>query len=71
MVVQMFKHVNQMEQLQNAKAELTKLKSTVGELPSGAAPEGGEEIKQPQLVDRAEQNRADIDYLAIMGGVDL
>ena len=67
----MFKHVNQMEQLQNAKAELTKLKSTVGELPPVEVVEGGEEIKQPQLVDRAEQNRADIDYIAIMTEVDL
>jgi hypothetical protein len=67
----MFKHVNQMEQLQNAKAELTKLKSTVGELPPADVSEGGEEIRQLQLTDRAEQNRADIDYLAIMGGVDL
>lgn len=67
----MFKHVSLREQLRNATSELTKLKSTVGELPPVEVIEGGEEIKQPQLVDRAEQNRADIDYLAIMGGVDL
>jgi hypothetical protein len=67
----MFKFLNQREQLQNAKFELAKLKSTVGELPPQENAESGEEIKQPQLVDRAEQNRADIDYLAIMGGVDL
>lgn len=67
----MFKQISLREQLQNAKSELTKLKSTIGELPPVEVTEGGEEIKQPQLVDRAEQNRADIDYLAIMGGVDL
>ena len=67
----MFKHVGLREQLRNATSELTKLKSTVGELPPVEVVEGGKEIKQPQLVDRAEQNRADIDYLAIMGGVDL
>lgn len=67
----MFKQVSLREQLRNATSELTKLKSTVGELPHVENVEGGEEIKQLQLVDRAEQNRADIDYMAIMGGVDL
>lgn len=67
----MFKFVDLREQLQNAKSELTKLKSTVGELPPVEVVEGGEEIKQPQLVDKAEQNRADIDYLAIMAEVEL
>lgn len=67
----MFKFLSLREQLRNATSELTKLKSTVGELPIVEVVEGGEEIKQPQLVDKAEQNRADIDYLAIMGGVDL
>ena len=67
----MFKFVDLREQLRNATSELTKLKSTVGELPPAEVSESGEEIRQPQLADRAEQNRADIDYLAIMGGVDL
>mgnify|MGYP001279520616 CR=1 FL=1 len=67
----MFKFVDLREQLQNAKSELTKLKSTVGELPPVEVVEGNEEIKQPQLVDKTEQNRADIDYLAIMTEVDL
>ena len=67
----MFKFVDLREQLRNATSELTKLKSTVGELPPVEVVDGGEEIKQPQLVDKAEQNRADIDYLAIMGEVKL
>lgn len=67
----MFKHVSLREQLQNVKSELTKLKSTVGELPPVEVSEGDEEIRQPQLVDKAEQNRADIDYIAIMTEVDL
>jgi hypothetical protein len=67
----MFKHVSLREQLQNAKAELTKLKSIVGELPPVEVSEGDEEVRQPQLVDKAEQNRADIDYIAIMTEVDL
>jgi hypothetical protein len=67
----MFKYVSLREQLQNVKSELTKLKSTVGELPPVEVSEGDEEIRQPQLVDKAEQNRADIDYIAIMTEVDL
>ena len=71
MVQTMFKFKSTREQLLDAAAEIAKLKATVGELPPTKVIEGSEEIKQPQLVDMAEQNRADIDYLAIMGGVDL
>lgn len=69
--MRMFKFIDLRKQLQNTKAELTKLKSTVGELPPVEVVEGNEEIKQLQLVDKAEQNRADIDYLAIMSEVEL
>lgn len=52
-----------MEQLQNAKAELTKLKSTVGELPpveviEGVKSEGTAE--QPKLVDRVIKTETDV-----------
>jgi len=66
----MFKHVNQMEQLQNAKAELTKLKSTVGELPPVEVIEG-EEVERKTIVGELEQTKADLDYISIMTGVDL
>ena len=66
----MFKQISLREQLRNATSELTKLKSTVGELPPVEVIEG-EEVERKTIVDRAEQNRADIDYLSIMGGVDL
>lgn len=66
----MFKQISLREQLRNATSELTKLKSTVGELPPVEVIEG-EEVERKTIVDKAEQNRADIDYLSIMGGVDL
>ena len=66
----MFKHVNQMEQLQNAKAELTKLKSTVGEMPPAEVIEG-EEVERKTIVGEVEQTKADLDYISIMTGVDL
>ena len=67
----MFKFRSTREQLLDAAAEIAKLKATVGELPPIENIEGVEPPEQLKLVDRAEQSRADIDYLAIMGGVDL
>ena len=66
----MFKFLSIREQLRNAKAELTKLKSTVGEMPPAEVVEG-EEVEQKTIVGEIEQTKADLDYISIMTGVDL
>lgn len=66
----MFKQISLREQLRNATSELTKLKSTVGELPPQEVIEG-EEVEQKTIVDKVEQTKADLDYISIMTGVDL
>ena len=66
----MFKFVDLREQLRNATSELTKLKSTVGELPPTEVVEG-EEAEQKTIVGEVEQTKADLDYISIMTGVDL
>ena len=66
----MFKFVDLREQLRNATSELTKLKSTVGELPPQEVIEG-EEVERKTIVDKVEQTKADLDYISIMTGVDL
>jgi hypothetical protein len=66
----MFKQISLREQLRNATSELTKLKSTVGELPPVEVIEG-EEVERKTIVGEVEQTRADLDYISIMTGVDL
>ena len=67
----MFKFKSIREQFLDAATEIAKLKATVGELPPIEGVEGEEIIEQPKLVDKTEQNKADIDYMSIMMGVDL
>ena len=56
----MFKQISLREQLRNATSELTKLKSTVGELPPVEVIEG-EEVERKTIVEKVEQNkRADL-----------
>ena len=66
----MFKQISLREQLRNATSELTKLKSTVGELPPQEVIEG-EEVERKTIVGEVEQTKADLDYISIMTGVDL
>ena len=66
----MFKQISLREQLRNATSELTKLKSTVGELPPVEVIEG-EEVERKTIVGEVEQTKADLDYISIMTGVDL
>ena len=66
----MFKHIKLSEQLRQAQGEVNRLKSIVGEFPKL---ESGEMIEEEQktLVKEIEQKQADIDYIAIMTGVEL
>ena len=66
----MFKQISLREQLRNATSELTKLKSTVGELPPVEVIEG-EEVERKTIVGEVERTKADLDYISIMTGVDL
>ena len=66
----MFKHIKLSEQLRQAQGEVNRLKSIVGEFPPQ---ENTEELEAEQktLVKEIEQRQADIDYIAIMTGVEL
>ena len=63
----MFKHIKLSEQLRQAQGEVNRLKSIVGEFPNQAEME----TEQKTLVKEIEQKQADIDYIAIMTGVEL
>ena len=62
----MFKYIKLSEQLRQAQGEVNRLKSIVGEFP-----EQEMEVEQKTLVKEIEQKQADIDYIAIMTGVEL
>lgn len=66
----MFKHIKLSEQLRQAQSEVNRLKSIVGEFPKQENPEEME-VEQKTLVEEIEQKQADIDYIAIMTGVEL
>ena len=66
----MFKHIKLSEQLRQAQGEVNRLKSIVGEFPEQENT-GEMETEQKTLVKEIEQKQADIDYIAIMTGVDL
>ncbi len=63
----MFKHIKLSEQLRQAQGEVNRLKSIVGEFPN----QEEMETEQKTLVKEIEQKQADIDYIAIMTGVEL
>ncbi len=63
----MFKHIKIAEQLRQAQGEVNRLKSIVGEFPN----QEEMETEQKTLVKEIEQKQADIDYIAIMTGVEL
>ncbi len=63
----MFKHIKLSEQLRQAQGEVNRLKSIVGEFPN----QEEMETEQKTLVKEIEQKQADIDYLAIMMGVEM
>lgn len=48
----MFKKITTQEQLMDARAEIARLRATVGELPPQETAEGAETVEQPKLVDR-------------------
>ncbi len=61
----MFKHIKIEEQLRKAQGEVNRLRGIVGEFPA-------EDIEEPKtIVTELEQKQADIDYIAIMTGVDM
>ncbi len=66
----MFKHIKLSEQLMQAQGEVNRLKSIVGEFPNQENQEEME-TEQKTLVKEIEQKQADIDYIAIMTGVEL
>lgn len=66
----MFKHIKLSEQLRQAQCEVNRLKSIVGEFPP-AENQDEVEVEQKTLVKEIEQKQADIDYIAIMTGVEL
>lgn len=66
----MFKYIKLSEQLRQAQGEVNRLKSIVGEFPSQENQEEME-TEQKTLIKEIEQKQADIDYIAIMTGVEL
>ena len=66
----MFRHVKIEEQLRKAQGEVNRLRGIVGEFP---IIENIEEIEEESktVVTELEQKQADIDYIAIMTGVDM
>ena len=66
----MFKYIKLSEQFRQAQGEVNRLKSIVGEFPNQENIEEME-TEQKTLVKEIEQKQADIDYIAIMTGVDL
>ena len=66
----MFKHIKLSEQLRQAQGEVNRLKSIVGEFPP-VENQDEVEVEQKTLVKEIEQKQADIDYIAIMTGVEL
>ena len=66
----MFKHIKIAEQLRQAQGEVNRLKSIVGEFPNQENTQEME-LEQKTLVKEIEKKQADIDYIAIMTGVEL
>lgn len=56
----MFKHLSTQEQLIDARAEIARLKATVGELPPTEAAEGEDVAEQLKLVDRVGAVETDV-----------
>ncbi len=66
----MFKYIKLSEQLRQAQGEVNRLKSIVGEFPNQENTQEME-LEQKTLVKEIEKKQADIDYIAIMTGVEL
>lgn len=56
----MFKRLSTQDQLIDARAEIARLRATIGELPPQEASEGGEVAEQPKLVDRVGAVETDV-----------
>ena len=67
----MFKHIKIEEQLRKAQGEVNRLKGIVGEFPEVENTEELGEEERKTVVTELEQKQADIDYIAIMTGVDM
>lgn len=67
----MFKHIKIEEQLRKAQGEVNRLKGMIGEFPKVEDTEEIREEEQKTVVRELEQKQADIDYIAIMTGVDM
>ncbi|MCK9325478.1 MAG: hypothetical protein M0P69_08255 [Bacteroidales bacterium] len=56
----MFKYLSVREQIIEARAEIARLRATVGELPPVEVAEGEEIPEQPKLVDRLDTVETDV-----------